>query len=156
MNYKHGDSITIDNISYVISWTFGNHYEILLNKKYGLMSKQNYRIVAEPIYNRIISFNSYFYLVEINSKQGLMDKTTCKITIETIYDGIHENYDHYSVGLNEKFGLIDKKTLKVVLNPGYNTGYYTELVEIYNELIKSKMRVEKLKQLEEKLIEKNI
>jgi hypothetical protein len=92
------------------------------------------------------------YKIRLNNKSGLMDKVNCKIAVEPIYDFILEYNNHYKIILNNKYGLIDKVNCKVILNPEYNTANYNELVKIYNDLIiKSKMRIEKLKQLEEML-----
>jgi hypothetical protein len=47
---------------------------------------------------------------------------------------------------------MDKVTGKVLLNPEYEISNYDDLVRIYEDLIiKSKMRIEKLRQLEEML-----
>jgi hypothetical protein len=92
------------------------------------------------------------YEIELNNKHGLMNKKTLHIVVEPIYDTIWFGYNkYYKICLNNKWGLIDKLTGKVLLNPEYDiNNSYNDLVKIYEDLIiKSKMRIEKLRQLEE-------
>lgn len=102
-------------------------------------------IIIDGIKYIVNSRFSICYEIRLLNKYGLADKATCKIVVESIYDSFYEYYEHYLVELDGKYGLINKKTYKFLLNPEYNTSNTDELLEIYV----SKMRVEKLRQLEE-------
>jgi hypothetical protein len=109
-------------------------------------------ITIDNIIYKIVDKYDDYYKIKLNDKYGLIDKKTLKLVVETIYDNIWIFDKYYEIVLNNKHGLIYKKTCKVILNPEYKNVSHDELVKIYDDLvIKSKMRVEKLKQLEEML-----
>jgi hypothetical protein len=102
----------------------------------------------------------YFYTSYINGKVLLINKDKNKIVIDVGYgfDNVYESSKYKEYLFIEKnwnkdngcgnMGLMDSKTAKILLEPIYyfplNTSF-ERLVEIY----KSKMRIEKLRQLEE-------
>jgi hypothetical protein len=88
-----------------------------------------------------------YYKIERLYKQGLLNKETLKIDVKPIYNAIWEFNEFYEVLLHNNNGAIDRDTCKVLLEPVYS--YDDNLVKIHEELLKSKMRIEKLKQLEE-------
>jgi hypothetical protein len=150
MKYNLGDKIKIDGKSYTIVDYCADYYKIKLNNKHGLADKVNCKIAVEPIYDCIWEYSNH-YEIELNNKHGLIDKVTYKIAVEPIYDCIWEYNNYYIIILNDKYGLMDKVNYKVILNPEYTNTSYEDLVKIYEELLKSKMRIEKLRQLEEML-----
>jgi hypothetical protein len=117
---------------------------IELNNKYGLIDGITLEIILEPIYDNIYEKPNY-YTIKLKDKIGIINKQTFKIILEPIYDNIWVYDDYYKIKLNDKYGLISKESNKVILNPEYNTYKCAELIKIY----KSKMIIEKLRQLEE-------
>jgi hypothetical protein len=91
-----------------------------------------------------------YYKIQLKDKYGLIDKINNKIVVEPIYDSINVLGNYFRVRLNHKSGLISSITCKFLLNLEYDRYNIEELIKIYKDLVlKSKMRVEKLKQLEE-------
>jgi hypothetical protein len=143
MNYKKGDRIKKFFNTYLITDIYSDHYSVYFNDKYGLMDKKTCKIVVKPIYF-LIEESQNHYIMKSNEGSILVDKKTLQIITKPIYSWIFNLNKYYVIVSGIKLGLMDKKTGKVLLRPEYKVKY-EELVKIYE----SKIRIEKLRQLEE-------